>query len=197
MDPYNARLLVTPAYLRLDDGVDDGDFALFDRASRVIYSVTHRDRTVLEIHPRPVDVPAPLALVQSVEKVAAADAPAVGGHQPQQLRLLVNGEQCYSLVAVDGLLPDAVTALRAYRGVLAGEGARVLPQVPADMQDPCDLALNVYAPSWQLEFGLPIQEVDSQGKGQALLDYNAAYPVDDSLFTLPKGYQHYTPDDVQ
>jgi hypothetical protein len=61
------------------------------------------------------------------------------------------------------------------------------------MQNPCDLALNTYAPDWQLRFGLPIQEGDPQGKGQLLLDYSTDYPADAALFTLPKGYQRYSP----
>ncbi len=196
LEPYTSRIIVTPAYLRLDDGVDKGDFVLFDRASKVIYGVTRNDRTVLEIHPRKVTEESPLPLKMSDELVAAGSTPPprVGGIVPQHHRLNVNGEVCYETMTVSGLLDDAVAALRAYRTVLAGENARILPQVPADMNDPCDLALNTFAPEWQLKFGLPIQEWDPQGKGQQLMDYNAHYPVEPALFALPKGFEHYTPE---
>lgn len=193
-EPYNSRLIVTPRYLRLDDGDAASDFVLFDRQQNIIYSVTHGDRTVLEIHPQAVTVESPVALERTQVQVPMAEPlPAIAGRIPQQYRLSVNGELCYETVAVDGLLPDVVQALTAFRGVLAGENARILVDVPADMHDPCDLALNTYAPAWQLQFGLPVQEHDLQGKGQLLMDFSTAYPAEAGLFKLPKGYQHYSP----
>lgn len=194
LDPYSSRLIVTPRHMRMDDGVAGSNFVLFDRRRNIIYSVTHSDRTVLEIHARPVDVESPVALQRKHTQVMTEDGlPAIAGRTPQQYRLSVNGELCYETVAVAGLLDDVVAALTAFRTVLAGENARILTDVPADMQDPCDLALNTYAPGWQLQFGLPIQERDTQGKGQSLLDYSTDYPVEAGLFSLPKGYQHYAP----
>lgn len=193
-EPYNSRLLVTPQYLRLDDGDDDGSFVLFDRQHAVVYSVTHSDGTVLEIPARPVTVESPIALNKTHLQVATEEPlPAIGGKIPQQYRLSVNGELCYELVAVAGVLEDVVAALIAFRTVLAGENARILIDVPADMHDPCDLALNTYAPDWQLQFGLPIQERDTRGKGQLLLDFSTDYPAEARLFILPEGYQHYSP----
>lgn len=193
-EPYSSRLIVTPRHLRMDDGDGDGSFVLFDRKQNIIYSVTHSDRTVLEIHPQPVAVESPIPLERKHVRVTADEAlPAIAGKAPQQYHLSVNGELCYETVAVDGLLPDVVEALTAFRLVLAGENARILTDVPADMQDPCDLALSTYAPGWQLQFGLPIQERDTQGKGQLLLDYSTDYPVEEGLFSLPMGYQHYAP----
>jgi len=193
-EPYSSRLIVTPRHLRMDDGDADGSFVLFDREQNIIYSVTHSDRTVLEIQPQPVVVASPIPLERKHVRVTADDAlPAIAGKVPQQYHLSVNGELCYETVAVDGLLPDVVEALTAFRLVLAGENARILSDVPADMQDPCDLALSTYAPGWQLQFGLPIQERDTQGKGQLLLDYSTDYPVEEGLFSLPPGYQHYAP----
>jgi hypothetical protein len=193
-EPYSSRLIVTPRYLRMDDGDAASSFVLFDRKRNVIHSVTHNDRTVLEIPLQAVTVESPLPLHME-HKVVTTDEPlpAIAGKRPRQLHLSVNGEQCYDLVAVEGLLDDVVAALRAFRTVLAGENARILTEVPADMQNPCDLALNTYAPDWQLRFGLPIQEGDPQGKGQLLLDYSTDYPADAALFTLPKGYQRYSP----
>jgi hypothetical protein len=194
VEPYNSRLIVTPRHLRMDDGDADSSFVLFDRKRDIIYSVTHSDRTVLEIHARPVDVAPPIPLNRKHAQAATEEAlPAIAGKTPRQYRLSVNGELCYETVAVEGLLPDVVQALTAFRTVLAGENARILTEVPADMQDPCDLALNTYAPGWQLQFGLPIQEHDPQGRGQLLLDYSTAYPVEAGVFSLPKGYQHYAP----
>ncbi len=193
-EPYSSRLIVTPRYLRMDDGDAASSFVLFDRKRNIIHSVTHNDRTVLEIPLQAVTVESPVPL-RMEHKVVTTDEPlpAIAGKTPRQFHLAVNGEQCYDMVAVEGLLDDVVAALRAFRTVLAGENARILTDVPADMQDPCDLALNTYAPDWPLRFGLPIQESDPQGKGQLLLDYSTDYPADAALFTLPKGYQRYSP----
>ena len=65
--------------------------------------------------------------------------------------------------------------------------------MPADMNEPCDLALNPFAPDGQLKFGLPIQEGDPHGRGKQLVDFNAAYPVQRSLFVLRPNFRHYTP----
>lgn len=194
LEPYNSRVIVTPRYLRMDDGVAEGNFVLFDRKTRIIYSVTHGDRTVLEIHPQAVTIESPINLTREHEVVKSESTlPTVADKVPQQHRLKVNGTVCYEMVTIDGVLDDALAAQRSFRGVLAGENARILPEIPADMQDPCDLALNTYAPDWQLQFGLPINEWDPQGKAQQLLDFSAEYPSAPTLFNLPKGYQHYRP----
>lgn len=193
-EPYSSRLIVTPRHLRMDDGDAGSNFVLFDRQRNIIHSVTHADRTVLEIHSRTVTAESPVKLDRKHVLVPTEEAlPAIAGRTPQQYRLSVNGELCYETVAVAGLLEDVVAALTAFRTVLAGENARILAEVPADMQDPCDLALNTFVPGWSLQFGLPIQERDTQGKGQLLLDYSTEYPVEAGLFKLPKGYQHYAP----
>lgn len=193
-EPYSSRLIVTPSHLRMDDGDAASSFVLFDRKQNIIYSVTHSDRTVLEIHPLPLGVESPITLDKTHTRVVSEEPlPSIAGKTPQQHQLRVNGELCYELVAVEGLLPEVVVALTAFRAVLAGENARILTDVPADMQDPCDLALNTFAPGWPLQFGLPIQERDTQGKGQLLLDYSTDYPAEVGLFELPEGYQHYSP----
>lgn len=197
LEPYNSRIIVTPRHMRMDDGVAEGNFVLFDRKTRIIYSVTHSDKTVLEIRPQTVAIEPPLMLaMQHAVVETERPLPAVAGKTPQQHRLKVNGMLCYEIVTIEGVMDDALAAMRSFRTVLAGENARILPQVPADMQDPCDLALNTFAPHWQLQFGLPIHEWDTQGKGQQLLDFNAGYPVTTPMFSLPKGYQHYQPNQL-
>ncbi len=192
LEPYASRVIVTRQYLRMDDGGGEGDFVLFDRAKRNIFSVNHDDRTVFAIPARPVEIDPPMALERRAENIPAnGGMPEVAGQKPKHHRLLVNGGECYNVVTVSGVLTDAVVALGEFREVLAGEHARILPHVPADMQLPCDLALNTFAPKWQLEYGLPIQEWDSSGKGQALLDFDPEFEAEESLFRLPGGYRHY------
>ncbi|MEJ2407732.1 MAG: hypothetical protein P8171_26445 [Candidatus Thiodiazotropha sp.] len=194
---YPSRILVTERYVRMDDGVDQGDYLVFDRKTHLISSVTHDDQTVFEIPEREITLPSPLKLeLRTAEVALQGDAPKVAGKAPHHRELYVNDKLCYSVVAVPGLMDDAVAALREFRQVLAGEHAHTLPRIPADMQEPCDLALNTFHPEWQLQFGLPLQEWDGKGNRQVLMDYKEGFKVDEKLFSLPKGYQHYNSDQL-
>ena len=192
--PYASRIIVTGRYVRMDDGVDEGDYLIFDRQSRLISSVTHSDRTVFEIPPRPITQKPPMTLERRSEQVEVGKAPKVADKQPEQHQLYVNNALCYSVVSVPGLMDDTVQALRDFRQVLAGEHAKALPRIPADMQEPCDMALNTFHYDWHLQFGLPIQEWDENGSGQMLMDYKQSFKVDETLFDLPQDYQHYSTD---
>jgi hypothetical protein len=197
VEPYNTRILVTKDYMRMDDGVDEGDYLIFDRKQHLISSVTHTDGTVFEIPPRPITQQPPLKLHRRNNEVKLDNAPMVGKEKPHHRQLYVNDAICYNVVAVKGLLKDVQQALTEFRKTLAGEHAKLLPRLPADQQEPCDLALNIFYPAWQLEYGLPIQEWDEQGRGQTLIDYKEKVTLDDKLFTLPPGYRHYTTDSMQ
>lgn len=48
-EPYAARALISPAFMRLDYGPDDAGFVLFDRGAGVIYSIQAEDQRILEI----------------------------------------------------------------------------------------------------------------------------------------------------
>ena len=56
------------------------------------------------------------------------------------------------------------------------------------------MATHTFAPTRHLQFGLPIQEWDNSGFGRTLIDFKAHVKVDAKLFTLPKGFVHYTSD---
>ncbi|MGM0595369.1 MAG: hypothetical protein ACQETD_12620 [Pseudomonadota bacterium] len=193
--PYTSRILVSERFVRMDDGEDASDYLIFDRQSRLISSVTHEEETVFEIPPREVAIEPPLAIERRSEKVAQPEAPRVAGKAPQLQRLYVNDALCYSVVTIP-LLEDTVDAIAAFRQVLAGEHAKALPHIPADMQDSCDLALNTFHPRWQMSFGLPLQEWDEKGNGQVLMDFNPTLMVDEKLFELPEGYKHYDTDEL-
>lgn len=196
IEPYASRILLAGRYVRMDDGADEGDYLVFDRQKRLISSVSHGDQTVFEIPSREITQKAPLPLEQHSKQVSVGQAPMVAGRQPQQHQLYVNDALCYSVVAVPGMMEDTVQALRDFRQVLAGEHAKALPGIPADMQQPCDLALNTFHYDWHLQFGLPIQEWDEAGNGQMLMDYRQGFKVDETLFELPRDYQHYTTDNL-
>ncbi|MEJ2685688.1 MAG: hypothetical protein P8124_00520 [Gammaproteobacteria bacterium] len=189
---YTTRYLVTPRFMRSDDGPGSKDFVLLDRKGRTVYSVSQSDSTVLVIPYRAIDAkrPASLKLSQQVHK--DPKAPHVGGRTPVHYTFLANGKTCSDAVVVPGLLGGAVAAMREFEQIMAGQHAADMDKTPADMQTPCDLARYVFAADRQLRHGLPIQEWDPTGYRRTLTDYKPKLEVDPSLFKLPKGFRHYS-----
>ncbi len=195
MDAYSSRVIVTERHLRMDDGdgAPDEDYILMDREDGTLYSVTHSDQTVFVIRPL---AEAPKTFAQPelrTERVATApDTPAVAGQIPQHHHLYVAGKACHNVVSI-ALLPDSVAALAQFRRTLAGPRALSLASLPADMQDPCDLAVNIYHPDWPLRFGLPIQEwSEVEERARAVVDFAEDYEADPALFELPANYERFS-----
>ncbi len=190
----SSRAIVTDDYLRMDDGADDGDFVLMDRKDGTVYSVNHEEGTIFAIPSRPIEIEPPMNLMLQTERVElGGDVPSVGGKRPEQRRLRVNDMACYGVVTVPGLLEESVAALRQYRATLAGQHAKTLLHVPADMHDPCDMAVNTFHSGWVLDFGLPIQEwSELHRSGRMLMDFDPDFMADPALFKLPQDYERFS-----
>ncbi len=189
IEPYPVRIMVTPDFVRFDDGYAGSDFMLMQRATRTIYNVSHEERRILVITSPAVaaGVTHDLALEQLRE--TDASAPLIAGKQPLHIRFLANAEECYHAVVVPGLLPEAAAGLAEF-AVLLGERQRSdLQSVPADMQTPCFLARYAYAPERHLLAGLPVQEWDTDGYRRSLVNFSAAEAVPRELFELPPDYE--------
>lgn len=195
------RMLITPEYLRIDDGADAGDFLLYRRADRTIYSVNTVDGIVLVIAHRKVEAGA-AGLDHKVQRRPEEAIPEVAGKKVAHYRLLTNGQLCYDLYAVEGLLPDAVAALTEYRESLAAEHAAALAFTPKEMQSPCDLANNVYLPARHLAHGFPIRLTETtrnptRSRTIELVDFKTGVAVDPVLFRVPDTYRHMTIDELR
>jgi hypothetical protein len=186
--PYTTRMIITRRFLRIDDGPGSQDFALLDRAKKIIYSVAHSNQAILVIRNRRVTGDSPIPIAMDARRINHPDAPAIGGKQPVEYALLVNGKTCSHVVAVPGLLPDALAALREFQRVLAGQHAADLPKTPADMLDPCFVAQHIFAPVRELQYGFPIRQWDGNGKKRDLVNYDVKFKVDPTLFKLPAGF---------
>jgi len=188
LQPYISRILVTPGYLRMDEGEGSGDYTLFDRKQGIIYNVSSEDHSALVMNP-PAAAAATRDDLRLEERSNSDDqAPRIGGLMPQNVSLLANGQVCREMVTVPGLMPEAVAGMRDFQRVLARVQAATQGNIPADMQTPCDLAENIYAPLRQLAHGLPIQD-RSPRHSRSLVDYSAAHSFDDSLFVIPDDYR--------
>jgi len=190
-EPYRTRMIVTPAFLRMDDGEGSRDYLLFDRTDATIYSVSSGDRLILVMRRRRVDMNPPETLVRHVV-VDTASYPAVDGRKVAHYELVTNRQRCYDLYAADGLLPDVVVALRQYHAALAGQQAATLAVTPAEFRTPCDMDNNVFLPVRQLDYGFPVRLVDMTGRMTQLMDYQTDFRASDDLFQLPADYPRRT-----
>lgn len=188
VDPYFSRILVTPGFLRMDEGGEDGDFTLFDRKAGVIYNVSNEDHSILVIDNKEPLPTQPADLKISAKSELDSQAPMIGDKQPQNVRIYANDELCVELVTLPDTMVPALDALREFRLVLARVQAAALPAMPEDAKTPCDLAQHIFAPGRIYDFGLPVQE-SREGQSQSLVDFSPTVSVDDKLFVLPAKYE--------
>lgn len=190
-NPHGTRMLVTPRFLRVDDGNDAADFLLFDRASGTIYTTNSIDRRILVISRQPATLPTPRVFVHRTDTDDEA-YPAIDGHKVVHYRLFTDGQQCFEIYASEGLLPAVQRALREFHTVLAGEQASLARRRPQTAQSTCELANNVLLPNRYLDYGLPIWQQDMRGARRRLVDYNTGARVEPRLFELPPGYTRFS-----
>jgi hypothetical protein len=193
VDPYQTRVVVTPEFMRFDDGEGSLDFILFDRKKDIIYSVNSDDRTVLAVERQDVNIKPPFELKLTQQKLGNMEgAPQIDGKQPQHYQFSANGEVCFDAVVVPGLMPDVVAAMQAFDDLLASDSKVTFNRIPADMQNACDISMGTFAPGRHLAYGFPIQEWSESGSGRTLVDYQLNYKPEAALFVLPTEYQHFT-----
>jgi len=193
---YETRLIVTPDFIRFDDGGDGNDFLLFDRKKKTIYNTSSMDQTILVIKNQPVDLPEKKDWKNDVDS-DNEKVPNVGGKPVKHWVLLTNNLVCYDLYAARDLLPDVTAALSDYRRVLATQQAAIYISSLDRQRDDCDLANNIYLPDRYLKHGFPIRYRDKNGRGEELLGYKEAVPVNPGLFKLPAAFKEYSISDMR
>lgn len=194
--PYRTRILVTSEFVRIDDGVDNNEFILFDRLAQILYSVNPMDARILVMQPGHPDAKSPVRLEHQVKR-QDDKPPHVGGRPVKHYVLMTNGAVCYDLYAVEALLPDALQAMREFHETLAREQALSPAFTPDEFQSPCELANNVFAPARQLAHGFPIRYVDMNGRTRELADYRVGAEVSAALFELPASYRRMTLQEIR
>lgn len=193
VDPYQTRVIVTANYMRFDDGKGSLDFVLFDRRANIIFNVNSSDQTVISVASQAVKVVPPFKLKNEAHKLDdMKDAPEIAGIKPQHYVFSTNQQHCYDVVAVDGLFNNVLTATRAFNAILASQNAVALENLPADQQQPCDLSHDVFSYNRYLQFGFPIREWDTHGKGRVLVNFRENVSLDKNLFVLPQAYKRFS-----
>lgn len=169
------------------------DFLMFDREKRTIYSVNSEDKSIFVIKPKPVATKPPVPVEYEEQSQPSAAMPKVQNMSATHYRYTANGKHCYDVVSLPvEFLPEVRKALAEYRKVLAGEHAAGLKNMPSDVMEACDLALNIFHPTRHLNHGLPIREWDRKGNQKFMVDYRVKWKVDMSQFDLPDDYKHFS-----
>ena len=187
VDPYVSRILVTPEFVRLDEGEGATVYTLYDREQDIMYNVSGQDRSVLVMNPPIADLKLPADLKLDEKVSTDPQAPTIAGLATRNVSLLTNGEVCRELVSVPGLLPEALEGMREMQALIGRIQQATVGSIPADMQTPCDLSENVYAPLRALAHGIPIQEREAK-RSRSLVDFVPVYAVDEAVFAIPADY---------
>ncbi len=189
--PYHSRILVTDAFVRLDEGDDDGAYTLYNRVSHRIVNVDPEEETVLVLSPprRQPQPPGDLALDHSL--IPQPDAPEVAGRHPQRLELKASGRLCRVVMVVPGTMEKALQGLRELRLALAR-----LQGAPDPGMDLCEQAELIYAPTRYLDHGLPISD-QRAGQTRLLIGFDRALEMDDRFFEVPADYRLVAPPPLQ
>ncbi len=195
-EKYHTRMIVTPDYMRFDDGKASTDFVLFDRKKRVIYSTSSMDKHTLVIKWRKLSLNMPSSFKNRVE-ILKDSVPAIGNKPVTHYRLYTNEKQCYDLYVAKGLLPEAVKAMVEFQETLAVEHADFFDYAPLQTASDCDRVNNVYDPTRYLKFGFPVRANDYLGRSRQLLNFKSDEKVDKKLFILPKDYKQYGTKDMR
>lgn len=197
LDPYLTRIIVTPTQIRFDDGENSKSYTLYDRATHIARTVDTRERTVLELHPKQVKVEPPFALKFRVKELGELkDAPKIMGKTPKHYQDYTNDKLCFDVITVEGLMPQAVKALTEFRELLASDSKVTFNNMPADLQDPCTIAMDTFAPTRYLQHGFPIQEWHP-GYSRTLVNYDEHFKPDPKLFEIPQGYFTFTVEQIR
>jgi hypothetical protein len=192
IEPYQTRVLVNTQFLRFDDGDGAHNYMLMDRQTKKIYNVNNQDKTVMVLERKNHAVKPPFELKNEVKKIDDMQgAPAIHGKQPAHYQLSTNNQVCLDVVSVDGLLPEAVSALREYHAILASDSATTLVNIPADMQEPCMLSMSTFSSDAYLQHGFPVHEW-KPGYQRHLVDYKKTFDAPPEIFMLPQEYFQFT-----
>ncbi|MDH5446543.1 MAG: hypothetical protein OEY52_13405 [Gammaproteobacteria bacterium] len=190
VEPYQTRIIITPEFMRFDDGEGATDFVLLNRIEKKIYSVVQSNKTVTIIQSEDQDVKSPFDLKLSSKKIDdMQDAPSMEGIKPQH-HVYMSGDQiCFEVVTVPGFLPEYVQAMSEFNQILANDGKLTLNNMPADMQNGCSLAKTVFEPNRHLKDGFPVQLWGPDGTQSVLLDFKRNFEADKTLFEIPSSYE--------
>jgi len=179
---FVTRYLVTDRYLRLDFGRDRDDYVLFDRRERKAYNVNHERQEILVFAPGVVTLKPPKNWEIREDILDNRSG-------RKHLDLIVNGTVCTRFAASEKFLPEVAKALQEFHEVMAATHSDTYLATPEEQRDDCDLARLILAPERWFKYGMPFDELRSNGFSRRLLNYKADVAVRPSALQLPENYR--------
>lgn len=195
IEPYQVRMLLTNEFLRIDDGENSEGYLLYDRASKSIFSVSSEEQSIFIIEPGSEALLQESTLDFKTTLIPDAQLPQIGGKNASHRAFIADERVCYSVISVEGVLPDLIDAFEGYLSTLASEQTRNLNKTPVEMRTDCMLTNLIYKPVQHLQFGFPVREWDDKGYIRELVSYQAI-EVDAGLFILDPEYSRFSSQDV-
>ncbi len=176
--PYLTRILVTPDFMRMDDGNDGGDFVLLDRRQQTVTNVMHGNQLAMVFKPGTLP-PRPAGWKPVLDVKPAASG-------TRRFTLTVKGVVCSEGVVAPRAAPDAARAMSELKAVLAAMQYRVWQESPGAIQHDCDLANLVWESGATLKLGLPLEEREFTGRSRRF-ESESKLPFQPDLFRVPDG----------
>ena len=124
VEPFQTRILLTPDYIRFDEGEGAVDYLIFDRKQKTIYSVVQESKSITIVSAQAMDVKSPIELKLSHKLIDdMQDAPTMEGIKPQHHVYMAGDKICFEVISVQGFLPAFATAMKEFNTVLANDSA--------------------------------------------------------------------------
>ncbi|MDT8282711.1 MAG: hypothetical protein RQ982_07850 [Gammaproteobacteria bacterium] len=203
-DEYEVTMLVSDRYIRVDEPGEKSGYIIYDDKDRVIYSVSHFDRSVLVIREHPFSEGSS-PVKTAVEYLQLDDAPNVSGKAIFNYRIFIDDknkntiagvseeETCTEIQLVEGLLPEVSKILQNYQKVVSGQQVKMTDNKITEIQTDCYYADQIYNTGAYYEKGLPVQEWHSNERSRLLTGYDKI-PVDSEKFKVPADYKQFSVD---
>jgi hypothetical protein len=203
-DEYEVTMLVSDRYIRVDETDEKSGYIIYDDKDKVIYSVSHFDKSVLVIKEYPFSEGSS-PVKAGVEYLQLDDAPSVSGKEIFNYRIFIDDknkknttdageeETCTEIQLVEGLLPEVRKILQNYQKVISGQQVKMTDNKITDIQTECYYADQIYNLGNYYEKGLPIQEWHSNERSRLLTGYDKI-SVDPGKFKVPADYKQFTVD---
>ena len=197
-DEYEVTMLVSDRYVRVDEAGESSGFIIYDDKDKVIYSVSHHDRSILVINEFSFqEKNSPVK--PSVEYLQLLDAPSVSGESVFNYRVFIEGgntqgeegETCAEFQIVENILPKVRRILQNYQKVVSGQQVRMVDNKITEMQGACFYVDQIYNTGAYYEKGLPVQEWHSNDRFRLLTSYKKI-SVDAAKFEIPQQYNQFS-----
>lgn len=187
--PYLSRYIITPDYVRIDQGRDQDNFLILDRKKHELFEVQHDRHEVLAIPTEKVKL-SKAAKLQATQ----TDSPApTRGKGASERQVMLKQQVCARVISIPQY-PEVADVLREFRQVLAAAQWRTWQGTPDDIRQPCDLQLQVLKPGQEYAAGMPLEMRYANGLTRVLQQVDEIadrpelfiVPVDYKMTTLPR-----------